>query len=508
MDSSDHREPRGEPASVWLETTGTTDYDALDEDTEVDVAVLGGGIAGITTAAELVNAGRSVAVVERDRIVENTTGHTTAKLTSLHGLRYDHLLEQFGEDRARQYAEANQWAIDHVESTAAGHDIDCEFERRPAYTYAPGDRERIEDEVAAAQRLDLPASLEESTDLPFETGAAVRFESQAQFHPREYLLGLAETLADGDGRVFEHTTATDVEDGSPCTVSTDGGTITAGAVVVATHYPVADEARYYQRLSPKRSYVLAVRLDEDVPDGMYYSSGEPYFSVRPSPAGNAGMALVGGQNHRTGHGGSAGSRYAALERAASNRLDVDEVVYRWATQDYVSVDGVPFVGPIGPGSENVYVATGFGGWGMTNGVVAGRLISELVVDGESPWAEVYHPIRFDEAASRGAFCGHNVHDVSHYLEDYGEQPRDGDVQSVEDGEGAVLRIDGDPVAVSRDEDGEVHAVSAVCSHMGCLVHWNDDDGSWDCPCHGSRFDRDGGVLNTPATSGLSEHDSD
>jgi len=502
MDSSDHREPRGEPASVWLETTGTTDYDALDEDTEVDIAVLGGGIAGITTAAELVSAGRSVAVVERDRIVESVTGHTTAKLTSLHGLRYDHLLEQFGEDRARQYAEANQWAIDHVESTAAGHDIDCEFERRPAYTYAPGDRERIEDEVAAAQRLDLPASLEESTDLPFETGAAVRFESQAQFHPREYLLGLAETLTDGDGRIFEQTTATDVEDGSPCTVSTDGGTITAGAVVVATHYPVADEARYYQRLSPKRSYVLAVRLDEDVPDGMYYSSGEPYFSVRPSPAGNAGMALVGGQNHRTGHGGTTTDRYRDLERQARNRFDVESIEYRWATQDYTSVDRVPFVGVAAPQVSDIYVATGFGGWGMTNGTAAGLLLADLVRGRDNPWTDVYDPTRFEFGASKSDLVEHNKHAMKHLFEGYVESHPGLDLSGLDRGEALVADERDDPVAAYRDGDGQVHAVSAVCPHMGCLVTWNDGEESWDCPCHGSRFDVDGSVLDTPAIDDL------
>lgn len=489
-----------------METTETTDYDQLEADIEVDVAVLGGGITGITTAAELTDAGKSVAVVERDRIVESVTGHTTAKLTSLHGLRYDHLIDHFGEEQARQYAEANQSAIDYVESTAAEHDIDCHFERRPAYTYSRDDREQIEDEVDAAQRLNLPASFEESTDLPFETAAAIRLDSQALFHPRKYLLGLAETIPDDDSYVFENTTATDVEDGSPCTVSTDGGTITADAVVVATHFPVFDKARYYERLYPKRSYVLAVRLKEDVPRGMYYNPEKPYFSVRPAPAGDGSMALVGGQNHRTGHGGNVESRYEALRQEASDRFDIDEVVYRWSTQDYVSVDGVPFIGPIGSGSENVYAATGFGGWGMSNGIVAGKLLSDLMVTGESPLADVFHPIRFNEDASRGDFCRHNVHDVSHYLEDYNDYLQEADVQSIDSGEGKVLQIDGEPVAVSRDEDGLVHAASAICTHMGCLVHWNADDQSWDCPCHGSRFDRDGDVLNTPANSGLPEHD--
>jgi glycine/D-amino acid oxidase-like deaminating enzyme/nitrite reductase/ring-hydroxylating ferredoxin subunit len=511
MNSESHTDQpslQGTHESLWIETTSGTEYDALEDGIEVDVAVVGGGIAGIATAAELEAAGKSVAVVERDRILEGVTGHTTAKLTALHGLIYGHLVEHFDEERARQYAEANQAAIDQVESEIRNRGLDCEFRRAPAYTYvdSPDDRRRIEDEVEAAKRLDLPASLEETTDLPFETEAAIRLDDQAQFHPREYLLALAEDLTGDDSYVFEQTKATDVEDGNPCEVSTDAGSIAADHVVVATNFPVFDHARYYERLYPKRSYVLAVRLKGDPPEGMYYKPQEPYFSVRPAPAGRDSTALVGGQNHRTGHGGSTVDRYRKLEREAFDRLDVASIEYRWSTQDYVSVDRVPFVGRLGPQTENVYVATGFGGWGMSNGIAAGMVLSDLIVDGESEWADVYDPMRFNEAASGEDFRHHNEHDVKHYLEDFSEHPQQAEIESVEQGRGAVLDLDEGLTAVYRDEDDDVHAVSAICSHMGCLVRWNDGEQSWDCPCHGSRFDADGGVLDSPANSSLSELD--
>lgn len=498
----------GETASIWMETTPDTAYEALEDDVTVDVAVVGGGIAGITTAAKLKAAGQAVAVIERDRILANVTGHTTAKLTSLHGLIYGHLIENFGEERAQQYAEANETAIDDIESTVDDRDIDCDFERVPAYTYTESTdtHQQIEAEVDAAKRLGLPASTTESTDLPFDVASAVKFDDQAQFHPRKYLLALAEDIPGDGSYVFENTTATSVEDGEPCTVSTEEGTVTADAVVVATHFPVFDKARYYERLSPKRSYVLAVRLQDAVPEGMYYGQEEPYFSVRPHPAGEESMALVGGQSHRTGHGGSTVDRYRKLEQEAHDRLDVESIEYRWSTQDFVSVDRVPFIGRLGPQSENVYVATGFGGWGMTNGTVAGQLLSDLVLGNENPWQEVYQPVRFNEKASEENFLHQNEHDVKHYLEDYGTKPQTEDIKSVAHGEATILERDAGPIAVYREEDGTTHAVSAVCTHMGCLVDWNDGEQSWDCPCHGSRFNYDGKVLNGPANSGLPQQD--
>ncbi|WP_227356062.1 FAD-dependent oxidoreductase [Haladaptatus salinisoli] len=497
----------GETASIWMETTPETSYEALEDGITVDVAVVGGGIAGITAAAKLKTAGQSVAVIERDRLLTGVTGYTTAKLTSLHGLIYGHLIEYFGEEQARQYAEANEAAIDDIESTVEDWNIDCNFERVPAYTYTESSdkRQQIEDEVDAAKRLGLPASVIESTDLPFDV-AAVKFDDQAHFHPRKYLLALAQEIADDGSYVFENTTATNVEDGQPCTVSTEHGKVTADHVVVATHFPVFDKARYYERLSPKRSYVLAVRLADEVPEGMYYEPEEPYFSVRPHPAGEESMALVGGQSHRTGHGGSTVDRYRNLEQEAHDRLNIESIEYRWSTQDFVSVDRVPFIGRLGPQSQNVYTATGFGGWGMTNGTVAGIVLSDMILDRENPWQEVYQPMRFNEKASSDSFRHHNEHDVKHYLEDYSRKPQTETVESVAPDEAMILEQDSEPTAVYRDEDKNLHAVSAVCTHMGCLVSWNDGEQSWDCPCHGSRFDYNGEVLDGPANSALSQLD--
>jgi len=508
-DNTDTATPRaGEATSIWLDTTPETGYATLDDGVAVDTAVVGGGIAGITTAAKLKAAGQTVAVLERDRVVTGVTGHTTAKLTSLHGLVYDHLIDHVGVEKARQYAAANEWAIDDVESTIAARDIDCDFERTPAYTYTDTaeNREQIRNEVDAAKRLDLPAAYVESTPLPFDVSAAVRFDEQAHFHPRKYLLELARQIHGNGSYVFERTTARDVEDGRPCRVSTDRGTVTADDVVVATHFPFFDHAFYFARLSPKRSYVLAARLRDSPPEGMYYHTEEPYFSVRPRPAGDESMVLVGGQNHRTGHGGSTIDRYRRLEAQTRDRFDVESIEHRWATQDYVSVDRVPFVGAHAPHLDHVYVATGFGGWGMTNGTAAGQLISDLILDRERSWRAVYQPTRLRIGASKGELLSHNKHAVKRFVEDRLTEPPRLDVGTIDRGQATIVASEDGPVGVYRDETGEIHVVSAVCTHMDCLVEWNDAETSWDCPCHGSRFDYDGVVLDTPAVGNLSTYD--
>lgn len=493
----------GRHESLWIATTPRTDFDRLEGDLRVDVAVVGGGIVGITAATHLKEAGHSVAVLEADRVVEGVTGHTTAKLTAQHGLKYDSLLSRFGAERARHYARANEAAIEEVAGRVESMGIDCDFGRLPAYTYVeePGRRRELRREAAAAERLGLPASFVEETDLPFAVEAAVRFDDQAHFHPRKYLLALAEDLPGDDCHVFEETRALDVDGGRTATVETDRGTVRADDVVLATHFPLVDPALYFARLSPKRSYVVAARLEEEPPAGMYYRPTQPYYSVRPHPSAEGPIVLVGGESHRTGEGGDVAARYERVERAARRDFDVAEVEYRWSTQDFASVDGVPLVGEAGPTTDGVYVATGFGGWGMTNGTAAGMLLADLVRGEDNPWAPVYDPNRFTPAASAREFASHNAASAGHFVGDW-LSPRPTETAELSPGEGDVYRRGVRPVAAYRDEDGELHLRSAVCTHLRCVVRWNDGEGTWDCPCHGSRFDADGTVLEGPANRDL------
>jgi glycine/D-amino acid oxidase-like deaminating enzyme/nitrite reductase/ring-hydroxylating ferredoxin subunit len=502
-DDSPSGEPTGRHESVWIDDSPQTAYDRLESDRRVEVAVVGGGIAGVTTAAKLAADGYSVALLERDRVLNGVTGHTTAKVTSLHGLVYDHLVDRFGTARAREYAAANEAAIDDIEATVERRDIDCGFARTPAYTYLrPGeDRSDVRREVEAARQLDLPVSYVRDSDLPYDIGAAVKFDEQARFHPRQYLLELVHGIDEGGGDIFERTTVKEVDDGAPCRVATDGGTVRADSVVVATNFPVSDDALYFARLSPKRSYVVAARLEGETPEGMYYYPREPYFSVRPH-AGEESLVLLGGQNHRTGEGNSTEQRYQDLERQAREHFDVASIECRWSTQDFVSVDHVPFVGSAGPQVDHVYVATGFGGWGMTNATAAAMVLRDRIAGHENPWQRVFRPTRFEFGASKSDLLSHNGHTMKHLFGAYLENRPSLDLSRLDRGEARIYDDRDDPVAAYRDETGEVHSVSAVCPHMGCLVEWNDGEHSWDCPCHGSRFDLDGSVLDAPAVDGL------
>ena len=505
--SHEQQRVHGEHESIWLASSPTTDYDPLDGGLRVDTAVIGGGIAGITTAIELKNAGHDVAVLEAERIVTGVTGHTTAKLTSLHGLCYQDLVSNFDTQQARRYGDANETAIDHIEQQVEAHDIDCDFERTPAYTYVTSrdERKRIEREVDVARHLGLPASLDESPPLPYDVEAAVRFDDQAHFHPRKYLLALAERIPGDGSYLFEETRARDVDRGPPHEVETERGTVRADQVVVATHFPMYDHGLYFARMTPTRGYVLAARLEDDAPEGLHYRPGKPYFSVRPHPTGDQSLVLVGGQNHRTGHAENEFERYRKLEREARSKFDVESIEYRWSTQDYTSVDGVPFVGRLAPHTDGVYVATGFGGWGMTNGTAAGLLLADLVRGNDNEWQTLYSPTRFKPRASAKELVEHNAHGVKHLVQDRLADSSD-DVLALSAGDGKVVHHGSSATGVYRDEDGEVHAVSAVCPHMGCILRWNDAERGWDCPCHGSRFAYDGRVIDGPAVEDLARRD--
>jgi glycine/D-amino acid oxidase-like deaminating enzyme/nitrite reductase/ring-hydroxylating ferredoxin subunit len=496
----------GEPVSLWIATTPETSFPRMAGDVSVDVAVLGGGIAGIATAFQLKQSGMTVAVIEAGRVVKGVTGNTTAKITSLHALIYDHLINQFGEDKARLYAEAQQAAIERIAGLVREHGIDCDFRRADAYTYAETEEDvgKVKAEVEAAAKLGLPASFVESTPLPFPVKGAVKFTGQAQFHPRKYLLAMVEKIPGGGSHVFEETRAFDIKDEDPCRVETDRGTVTAKSVVLTTHFPYFDPNIYFAAMHPGRSYVLGCRLDGPVPEGMYISAeDEGMHSFRSNPAEDGGAIwMVGGENHKTGQGGPTEERYRRLEQYARARFDVSSIEYRWSTQDNNTVDRVPYIGKLSAGSKNLYVATGFGGWGMTNSHVAAMLLTDMIEGRENPWAEIFDPSRFKPVTSARDFVGENMNVAKEFMADRIGTPELDDVGEIPAGRGEVVEWKGERIAIYKGDDGRVFSCSAVCTHMGCIVHWNGAEKSWDCPCHGSRFNYDGQVIQGPANKDL------
>lgn len=495
----------GQPVSLWIATTPETNYAALQTGVTVDVAVIGGGIAGLTAALLLKRDGARVAVIEAGRIVKSVTGNTTAKITSLHNLIYDHLLSEFGLEGAQAYASAQQAAIEKIAALVSDYGIDCDFTRTDAYTYTETEEEleRITREVEAAAQLNLPVSYVESTPLPFPVKGAVRFTNQARFHPRKYLLHLAAQI-EGDGSyIFEETRALDLEeDEQACRVTTARGVVTAREVILATHFPFYDHGMYFSRMSPKRSYVIGCRLKSPAPEGMFITSSEPFRSFRSNRAEDGGeIWMVGGENHKTGQGGDTASRYRNLERYARERFDVRTIEYRWSTQDNNTVDKVPYIGLSTPASKRVYVATGFGGWGMTNGTVAGMILSDTIAGRDNQWSKVFDPNRFKPVTSAVDFVKENLNVAKHFVADRLGVPEAEKLPELLEGEGRIVEADGEKVAVCKVA-GATHEVSAICTHMGCVVDWNNAEQSWDCPCHGSRFNYDGKVIQGPANTDL------
>jgi glycine/D-amino acid oxidase-like deaminating enzyme/nitrite reductase/ring-hydroxylating ferredoxin subunit len=497
--------PPAANVSLWTATAPGRRWPALAGDVEVDVAVLGAGIAGLCVAERLKREGATVAVLERRRVAGAVTANTTAKVTALHGLTYAGLLSAHGEARARAYAEANQAAVTEVERLVADLSIDCQLARRDAFTYTedPARAPDIEAEVAAAVRLGLPADFTIETDLPYPVQGAVRLRDQAMFHPRRFCLALAAAI-DGDGSfVFEDTAALDVETGSPCVVRTEAGAVRAGQVVVATHLPFLDRGGHFAKTHPSRSYALAARLDGPAPQGMYLSAGTPTRSVRSHAEGDQEWAILGGEGHKTGQEPDTRARYEALERWARERFPVASVDYRWSAQDYTPVDGVPYIGRLAPGADRLFVVTGLKKWGMTHAVVAAMLIGDAVAGRDNPWAAAFDATRLNPKASASSFARENVNVAARFVGDrLSNVLRPGDPAALKPGEGAVVRIGGRTAAAYRDEDGELHAVSPTCTHLGCHVAFNPAERSWDCPCHGSRFALDGSVIHGPAVKKL------
>jgi glycine/D-amino acid oxidase-like deaminating enzyme/nitrite reductase/ring-hydroxylating ferredoxin subunit len=485
-----------------MDTAPHTTYPALGASLRVDVCVVGGGIFGLMAADLLKRAGRTVAVLEADRVATGVTGYTTAKVTALHGLVYDQVRSSFGDDGARHYAEANTAGLELIAERAAG--IECDFRRRAAFTYAEddGDLDALHNEVEAATAAGLPAEFVTDVDLPWDVAGAVRLPDQAEFHPRRFLLGIADAI-DGDGStIAERTRVTGVHDGDECRVETDAGPeVTAGAVVIATHYPTLDRGLFFARLSAERSYAIGVRARGRTPQGMFLSTESPSHSVRATPYDGGELLIVGGESHKTGTNDPV-ERYAALEAWARERFDIEAVEYRWSAQDTMPVDGIPYVGKLSPVSRNVYAASGFKKWGFTNGAAAAMMIADAIQGHENPWLATFDANRFKPLAAAPKLLKETVSVGAHFFGDRLSSP---DVRSLEQlapGEGGIVKVDGDKVAAFRDEDGVVHALSPICTHLYCQVAFNAAERSWDCPCHGSRFATDGTVIQGPAVNPL------
>lgn len=497
----------GQHRSYWIDSTPSPDFPALQTSYAVDVAIIGAGITGLTAAILLKRAGKTVAVLEAQRVVSGVTGHTTAKITSSHGLIYHDLIEQYGDEAARIYAESNQAAIGRIAAFVEEESIACQFQRESNYLYSESEQDlpKIQSEVSAAQKLGLPASFVERLPLPFPVAGAVRFDRQAEFHPRQYLLPLARAIPGGGSHLFEETRVIDVEEGDPCQVKTKSGSVTARDVIVATHIPIVDPGRLYTKVHPYRSYVLAARIDRSqAPAGMFVSTEHPSHTMRTAPYGDDLLMIVAGEGHRVGEEPNTEQRYRRLQEWISSRFTVESFEYYWSTQDYFPVDRIPYIGRLHEDSEHLYGATGFQGWGLTTGTLAGMILSDAILGIPNPWADLYAADRplMPRLTAAKTFVQENVDVAEHWVRDHLPGKPEQTAADLAAGQGGIVSIEGEEVAAYRDEQGMIHTFSPKCTHMGCSVTWNTAERSWDCPCHGSRFNCDGTMIHGPAVQDL------
>ena len=496
----------GRQVSLWVATAGVTGYPSLDSDLEVDVAVVGGGIAGLTAALALKRAGHTVAVLEAARIGTGVTGHTTGKVTSLHRLVYTELADRHGPDVAGRYGQANQAAIEHIARVVAEEGIDCDFRRVSNYTYAESDDAlaRVRDEAALAARLGLPSTFTSDVPLPFAVRGAVRFDHQAQFHAVRYLQGLARAVDGSACHVFEDSRVTAVRDGTPGVVETARGTLRAREVIVAANFPIGDPGLFAERCYLHRSYIVASRTPSTLLDGTFMSVDEPMRSILAIDVDGSSYVLTGGEGHRATETGDAAVRYRRLEAFARERLGAGETSFRWSTQDVMPLDGLPYVGTLSPTAAHVHVITGLRKWGLTNGTAGALILADTLSGRHNPWAAVFDTNRTPPAgrASGERSQPKQVEPEQAAKREEREQREQSALASLRPGEGTVVEIGGHKTAVYADAAADLHAVSAICTHLGCTVEFNADDATWDCPCHGSRFAADGTVIQGPAAKNL------
>lgn len=499
----------GSTVSIWAATSKVLSRSALVRDVHADVCVVGAGIAGMTTAYLLIRAGKSVVVLDDGSIGGGMTGRTTAHLVTALDERYFELARLHGEEGARLAAGSHAAAIDQIEEIVQVEKLDCEFERLDGYLFVPpGDSKKTLDrELEAAHRAGL-ADLEIVERAPIEsydTGPALRFPRQGQFHPLKYLAGLAHAIERDGGKIHTQIHAARIEGGENARIETSNGpVVTARAVVVATNTPVNDVVAIHTKQSAYLTYVIGARIPKgSVTRALFWDTPDPYHYVRIESADNEYDVLIsGGEDHKTGQKDDANSRFAALERWTRTRFPMmKELEYRWSGEVMEPIDGLAFIGRNPLDYDNVFIATGDSGNGMTHGTIAGMLITDLIIGRENVWSVLYEPSRKTLRAI-GEFARENLNVAEQLV----EVLTPGEVESTElikNGEGAVIRRGLKKIAAYKDDGGTVHEVSAVCRHLGCIVAWNSLEKTWDCPCHGSRYDEHGRVIMGPANSDLS-----
>lgn len=499
--------------SLWLSNNQKKENIQIDNNYVADVCIIGAGICGLSTAYYLAKHGLKVIVLDKNGVGEKTSGHTTAKITVQHGLIYDYLINSFGLDFASKYYNANADAIANIKKIVTDELIDCDFEYQPNYIYTTKQEnlKKIKNEVKAVNLLSKESTFVSDCNLPFKIAGAIKTEKQAQFHPIKYLYGLYNAIIKNGGLVFTNSLVYDVKQYENGYISySNKYKVKSKFVVIASHYPFINfPGFYFSKIYQSTSYAIAIETNKRLFDGMYINTGEPVYSFRTAKYGDKKILIISGGDHKTGFSPESNSNYgyALIENEAKKLYPDYNILYKWNTRDCITLDKIPYVGEYSSLMPNMYVATGFNKWGMTSSNVAANIICDSILGKKNKYAEVFNSKRLQPIKNRTevknminqvfhSFVSNRIKIPTENLESL-EQ-----ISSIENDNGGIIRINGTAVGIYKNSEGQIFAVNPTCTHLGCLLTWNNLDKTWDCPCHGSRFDFTGKNLYDPAFKDL------
>ena len=497
--------------SLWNSFSDTTNFPKLNEDTEVDVAIVGGGITGISTAQLLAKAGYSVAVLEARKVGGGTTSHSTGNLYYDIDQVLSSLQSKYDNEIIRKVVNSRNSAVDFIEKNVQDFHLDCDFKRVPSFLYSSNkeNADKIDKEFETALEAGVRMEVATKDEVPFKMVRGVKVDRQAQFNSMRYVQGLANAVENESCRIYENTRVEEFEEGEDkVTLRTTGGTVTAKYAVHATHTPKGVKIMFHTVLGPYREYGVAAELTSgEYPEGIfwgYYGAGEK-VSIRSYSRGDEKFIIAVGQPHKVGQAKDNIQHIENLISFLKEHFDLGEIRHRWGGQHYKPADMLPYIGPQAEGSRQ-YIATGFSTDGLTYGTLAATLISDHIAGKDNPYAEIYKASRFTPGKSAGEFMKENLNVAAQFVQGLPFKRDEEELRLLKNGEGRIIEKDGHKVAASRSENGELNLHSAFCTHMNCVVHWNNAERTWDCPCHGSRFNQQGGVLEGPAIDPLKNYD--
>lgn len=499
-------------SSYWIESTKETEkqYSSLAKDIEVDVCIIGAGLVGITSGYLLSDTNLKIAIIERDKICAHVSGNSTAKITSQHNLFYDYLIHSQGSNFAKGYLKANEEAIMNIKNIIEKESIDCNFSIQNSYVYAYSKEElaEINKEKHALDELGFQYEFVKELPLPIENFGAIKFSNQAQFNPRKYALSLSKIINNKGVNIYENTIVTKVDQSEDYyNVFTSNHCIKAKHVIVATHYPIINfPGFYFLKMYQSMSYVIAVDTKTDLPEGMYINSSEPIYSFRTTPFRDKKLLIIAGCDHKTGEKNKQENAYKILENKAKSLYPQSEVLYKWCTQDCISLDKIPYIGNFSSIMPNLYVATGFKKWGITFSNIASHIITDKILGRENKYEDLFKATRLEPIKNHEEL-GNMIKESMTSLVINKLKTSPNTLEDVTMDEGKIIEINGQKVGVYRDKNGDCFFIKPVCAHLGCELSFNSIEKTWDCPCHGSRYDIYGNRISEPAIEDLEKFDN-